>query len=113
MPARRAGSAAFLGCVSDLDKLEVNRSIGALGQVRQRPLREHLNLPPSHASQRQCAQKSGGRTAGRQHVPLPKMPRSNREIVLTILEVPNIRHQEPFEVHGIQVTFERGLGKTR
>jgi hypothetical protein len=112
MPAHRTGRAAFLGRVPDLDELQVHRSVGALGQVRQRPLREHLNLPPPQARQRQNAQKSGGRTTGRQQVPLPETPQPDREIVLTIIEAPDIFHQEPFEVHAMQVTFEAWLRKT-
>jgi len=101
MPAPRAGGPAFLGRVPDLDKLQMNRLAESLGQVRQELLRERLHLPPAHAREGQQPQERGGRTAGRQPVPLPEAPRPGGEVVFTIAEVPDVFHQEPFNVHGV------------
>jgi hypothetical protein len=103
MPAHRAGGSAFLGRVQKLDKLDVNRLIGVLGQIQRRLLRELLQLPLAQSRQCQRAQERRGRTPGRKQVPPPETPRPNRKIMLAMAQGPDIPHQESFKVHGKQV----------
>jgi hypothetical protein len=84
----------------------MKRLIGSLGQGQGRSLREPLQLPLAQARQRQRAQERRGRTAGWQQVPPPETPRPGREIMRTFAKIPDISHQELFEVHGKQVNFE-------
>jgi hypothetical protein len=81
----------------------MKRLIGSLGQGQGRSLRELLQLPPAQARECQRAQVRRGRTPGRQQVPPPETPRTNRKIMLTVAKIPDIPHQEPFKVHSKQV----------
>jgi len=99
MPTHRAGRLAFLGRVPNLDELQMNRLLGTVRQFQRKLLREPLQLPPAQARQRQRAQEGRSSNTRWQQVPPPEAPRPKREIIFTIVEVPDVRQQEPFEVH--------------
>jgi len=90
MPARRTGWTSFLGSVADLHGFQVNVSVRSARHFQRKPLREQLNLSAPQSRDGQGTEQIRRGLVAREQDPSPEPAVARREIVLPIIQVPDI-----------------------